>query len=378
MNDKEIYVFSEKVIDSDINEYYINTICPEIEGMSKEQGQRVFFKHLEQKGFTMSDFLLYLTTETALTKEIPESGILNVGFDEVGIFRAAPAVQRGYVAMRKEVIPQYPIALYILKVYFDLSGIDDEHKPTAYKSAYPKSNENVRIPDHNSFMLNTNDIYSNNGVLMPINADQYRLISALKIDFDKYKEVNQNKPFVVTLRNIAIYIKGGDAATEPTSAELAKAENMLDFFNRVEAYKQGQNGALYRFRFVHFDTVENVNINGQNIPKAYIIHNVWNVPNEFEIEYRQFKLPKGYAADIENFTLWAAITDKGKPGGFKTIDFEKDICKKLSISEKNALKRRQLIKKLQEMAKYYGYDDIKLQRIKYRKTVTRLLLELDD
>ena len=28
--------------------------------------------------------------------------------------------------------------------------------------------------------------------------------------------------------------------------------------------------------------------------------------------------------------------------------------------------------------KYYGYDDIKLQRIKYRKTVTRLLLELDD
>ena len=36
------------------------------------------------------------------------------------------------------------------------------------------------------------------------------------------------------------------------------------------------------------------------------------------------------------------------------------------------------VKKLQEMAKYYGYDDIKLQRIKYRKTVTRLLLELDD
>lgn len=227
------------------------------------------------------------------------------------------------------------------------------------KIAYPSQDDKVTIPVLNSFMMNADNVLSDNGEKIILNKQQYRLLSAVRIAV-KENEEHGDGQHLFTLDSIVRYWKGKGAETIPTQAEREQVANMLDFFFNINAYTYTNTGQRVKFKFMHMDIVEKAEIHG-TVTNAYRIYNVFTPPSNHEIQYYQFSLPKGYLNNLENVTLWAEIIDKSrKTTDNHKIDFE-SICRKLGVTKNNRKKRHDLYQKIIDMIKYYNFSNMSIE-----------------
>lgn len=227
------------------------------------------------------------------------------------------------------------------------------------KITYPAQDDKVTIPVLNSFMMNADNVLSDNDEKIILNDQQYRLLSAVRIAVDE-NEKHGDGQHLFTLDSIVRYWKGKGAETIPTQAEREQVANMLDFFFNINAYTYTNTGQKVKFKFMHMDIVENAEIHG-TVTNAYRIYNVFTPPANHEIYYYQFSLPKGYLNNLENATLWAEIIDKSrKTTDNHKIDFE-SICRKLGVTKNNRKKRHDLYQKIIDMIKYYNFSNMSIE-----------------
>lgn len=237
---------------------------------------------------------------------------------------------------------------------------------------YPKKDTPVSIPILSALKLDTNNVISDNGDRVELDEHQYKLISAIRVMLDRNDKEGDGQ-HLFTLDSIVRYFRG-NSSIDPTDAERKQVANMLDFFQKTPVYVVNEQGQRAVFHFVHLDYVENAVMNGE-VTNVYKIHAVVSINHTHNIYFYQLGLPKGYANNLENSTLWAEIIEKQRDGASHVIDFEL-ICAKLGVSKRDHKKRNLLYNKLNEMVCYYGFQEVlRVQRYHYGTLIEEKIIE---
>lgn len=241
----------------------------------------------------------------------------------------------------------------------------DMHGYKTKAPRYPRPNDIVTIPAWKSTLLALQGVLSINGEPIEFDEEQYRLVGAVKMALARCDEDGYTDHIIPT-EGIAKYFKGGDGNTSLGEMEKSRIEDLMAYFHTLHGYDPRTQT---HFQIIHFDYVENVNINGQ-LTTGYKIYHVIDIPHTLDIKYSQFALPKGYANSPENFKIWSTIINSSG-----NVDFE-DLCKSLRVSKQNKKRRHDIKEKVITMIRLYELQD-SVKMLMTSKTGEKKPLEID-